>query len=118
MFVRPNDIAHIFLKTDFVDLRKGILGLSALVDRKFSADDGRKSLFVFTNRSRNRLRILYWDDTGFAYWHKALEEDRFKWPKSDAEDLELSTQELRWLLSGVDISRIKTHQRSNPKSSY
>lgn len=118
MFLTPNDIAHIFLKTEFVDLRKGILGLSALVAREFSAAGGRRSLFVFTNRSRNRLRILYWDDTGFAYWHKALEQDRFKWPKSGAEDLELSIQELRWLLSGVDISRIKTHQRSKPKSPY
>ena len=118
MFLTAHDIAHVYLRTEFVDLRKGVLGLSALVARGFAADDGRKSLFVFTNRSRNRLRILYWDDTGFAYWHKALEEDRFKWPKSDAEDLELSTQELRWLLSGVDISRIKTHQRSNPKSPY
>ncbi|CAN5629436.1 IS66 family insertion sequence element accessory protein TnpB [soil metagenome] len=118
MFLTPADIAHIYLKTEFVDLRKGILGLSALVSREFGATDGTRSLFVFTNRSRNRLRILYWDDTGFAFWHKALEQARFKWPKSDAEDLELSTQELRWLLSGVDISRIKMHQRSNPKSPY
>ena len=118
MFLTPADIASIYLKTDFVDLRKGVLGLSALVGREFATADGRRSLFVFTNRSRNRLRILYWDETGFAYWHKALEQARFKWPKSGAEDLELSTQELRWLLSGVDISRIKTHERSTPKSTY
>lgn len=118
MFLTPADIESVYLKTAFVDMRKGIHGLSSLVSREFAGVDGRRSLFVFTNRSRKLLRILYWDDTGFAFWHKALEQDQFKWPKSDAEDLAVTIQELRWLLSGVDIARIKQHQTSRPKSPY
>ncbi len=118
MLLAPADVGAIYLRLGFVDLRKGIVGLSALVGREFTAADGRKCLFVFTNRARSRLRILYWDDTGFAYWHKALEKDRFKWPKLDGEDVELSPEQLRWLLSGVDISKIKMHQSSAPKSLY
>jgi transposase len=117
MLLSPADVGAVFLRVGFVDLRKGVLGLSALIDREF-VKDGRKALFVFTNRARSRLRILYWDDTGFAYWHKALEQERFKWPKSTDVEVELSWQELRWLLSGVDITRIKTHQPTNPKAIF
>lgn len=118
MLLSPSEVGGIYLRIGFVDLRKGTLGLSALVDREFTDVDGKKYLFLFTNRAKNRLRILYWDDTGFAYWHKALEQDRFKWPKSDNEDIKLSMQQLKWLLSGVDLSKIKTHQTSPPKSIY
>ena len=103
--------SKIYLHRDYVDFRKGLNGLSLLVEgsmglRPMSAG----SLFVFINRKRDRLRMLYWDKTGFAFWHKHLEEAKFRWPKKKASVICLSEQELSWLLDGVDIEKIKSHE--------
>ncbi len=117
MFVRPEDISAVYLRIGFVDFRKGISGLSELMGHGV-ADGNKKILYVFANRSKNRLRILYWDDSGYALWHKALEEQKFKWPRRPTEDIELTIEKLRWLLSGVDIDKIKEHKKISAKSYY
>ena len=61
-------------------------------------------LFLFLNRRRDRVKILYWDHNGFCLWHKRLEKDRFKWPQSVEEVLDIDQRQLRWLLSGLDIA--------------
>lgn len=105
-----NCFEGIYLSREFVDFRKSIDGLSALVEEK-GLDPFKKYLFVFCSRRRNRLKILYWDQTGFALWYKRLEKERFHWPKSDGRDvIELDQEKLRWLLSGMDIWKIKPHE--------
>lgn len=100
----------IYLCREFVDFRKSIDGLSALVE-EMGLDPFKKYLFVFCSRRRNRLKILYWDLSGFALWYKRLEKERFHWPKSYAQDvIELDSEKLRWLLQGVDVWKIKPHE--------
>ena len=74
-------------------------------------------LFVFRNRNRDRLKILYWDRDGLAIWYKRLEKGGFQLPtdlKSSDEDrtsAEISIDELTWLLGGVDLASVKRRQR-------
>lgn len=99
----------ILLYREFVDFRKSIDGLHAIASDEIHVDIFQKYIFIFTNRNRDKVKILYWDKTGFALWYKRLEKGRFRWPiKIDEHILELSAEELRWLLRGID--------RDTPKS--
>lgn len=99
MFVEPKAV---YLHREFVDFRKAINGLAAVVEDELPLMSG--SLFVFCNKSRDKLKILYWDKTGFALWQKRLEKDKFKWPmKLTDEHIELNEQQLKWLLTGFDV---------------
>ncbi|WP_139336495.1 IS66 family insertion sequence element accessory protein TnpB, partial [Pseudoalteromonas sp. SK20] len=61
------------------------------------------ALFVFCNKKRDKLKLLYWDKTGFALWYKRLDKHRFKWPKLKRDTMTLNEQQLHWLLSGYDV---------------
>ena len=100
----------VFLHRDFVDFRKSIDGLSCIVGSDFSEDPFQKNLFVFVNRKRDKVKMLYWDRTGYALWYKRLEKGRFKWPKGGKDTVELSREQLEWLLQGIDISKIRPHK--------
>ena len=101
----------IILATKPVDFRKQAHGLSLVVKEGLGlVPFDAKSLFVFINRKRSSLRMLYWDMTGFATWSKALEKDKFKWPRHAADlKVMVSPRQLKWFLQGVDIERIKMH---------
>jgi transposase len=104
---------RIYISTEYVDFRKQSRGLAAIVDNFLELDSlSEKSLFVFTNRKRKSIKILYWDLTGYAMWVKNLEKDTFKWPKtSNSKVIHLKSKELKWLLDGVDLKKIKTHKK-------
>ena len=67
-------------------------------------------LFVFCNRKRDLLKILYWDRNGFCLWQKRLERDLFQWPGSEAEVLALHGHELTWLLNGLFLVQHEAHR--------
>lgn len=101
MFVEPADI---YLHVDAVDFRKSINGLVVVVEQQLELSPFSDALFIFCNKHKNKLKILYWDKTGFALWYKRLEKQRFKWPKDhELSRLALSEQQLNWLLDGYDI---------------
>ena len=106
-------IREVFLCRDPIDFRKGIAGLSALVEQEFRGDVFGEALYAFTNRRRDRMKILYWDRNGFCLWIKRLESDRFHWPdiKSLDATVSLSAEQLRWLLDGYDLWKQKPHQK-------
>lgn len=101
MFIEPSDI---FLYRDFVDFRKAINGLAALVEDELKRDAYTGALFVFCNKAKDKLKILYWDRTGFALWQKRLEKQKFKWPsRVNKNEFTLNAEQLGWLLSGYDV---------------
>ena len=97
MFVEP---ARIYLHRDAVDIRKSIDGLVALVESELERDAYTGALFLFCNKAKDKLKLVYWDKTGFALWYKRLEKQKFKWPsKVSLQEFELSPEQLDWLLS-------------------
>ncbi|WP_404394594.1 IS66 family insertion sequence element accessory protein TnpB [Pseudoalteromonas phenolica] len=100
MFVNPPEV---YLCAEYVDFRKSINGLAALVECQLELSALSGSLFVFCNKKHDKLKLLYWDKTGFALWYKRLEKHKFKWPKLTSNTMTLSEQQLHWLLSGYDV---------------
>ena len=98
----------VYLHREAVDGRKAINGLALLVEQALGLDPFAPAVFVFSNRRRDRIKILLWERTGFWLMIKRLEADRFKWPK-DAAVVELSVEQLHWLLAGIDLSAMHPH---------
>lgn len=104
----PVDQVYVYLHP--VDFRKSINGLSALVELELKLDPFMPALFVFGNRQRDKVKVLYWERNGFVLWYKRLEKQRFCWPSAQAHQVrELSPQLLSWLLDGVDVDRVQPH---------
>jgi len=100
---------RIYLATAPADMRCGFDTLSARVKEFLKQDPLSGHLFLFVGRSRNRLKILYWDHDGFALWYKRLEQGVFRLPRMDSKTtgVELSASELAMLLEGIDLKSIK-----------
>ena len=99
----------IWLVLGATDMRNSINGLSALVADRLEMDIFSGHLFVFCNKNRTIIKIMYWDRTGFCLWHKRLEKDRFFWPRSEREVLEMEYSQLTWLLDGLDPVATRGH---------
>lgn len=107
----PNSVP-IYLHRDPVDFRKAINGLAVIVSEAMELNVYNQALFVFCNKHRTQLKVLYWDTTGFALWQKRLEKDKFKWPiKNDVETVSISHEQWSWLLRGFDFAKFKPHKQ-------
>ena len=111
--MRPNEnLPVVYLARRFVDFRKGINGLSIMVEQNFKLNPFSGQLFVFCDRRRDKIKILYWEKNGFCMWQKRLESDQFCWPNlGEAGTRAISGRELNWLLDGYDISLLKPHKK-------
>ena len=105
----PRNPRQVFLAVGCSDMRKSLNGLSVLVEQAMGRNPFAGDLFVFCNRRRNMIKILYWDKNGFALWHKRLEKHRFHWPTTDQDVVSLKPKELGWLLAGLDYSHAHAH---------
>ncbi|UDN25704.1 IS66 family insertion sequence element accessory protein TnpB [Aeromonas caviae] len=85
-------------------------GLAALVEQQLGHNPFTGALYAFTNRRRNKIKCLMWEDNGFVLYYKALAEEKFKWPSSADELLSLSSEQINWLLDGYDISLMQGHK--------
>lgn len=69
------------------------------------------TLFVFYNRNRDKVKLLYWERNGFVLWYKRLEKQRFKWLKpTDTSSICIGGYQLDLLLDGLDIFNNKPHE--------
>lgn len=98
-----------FIRPGKTDLRKGVNGLSLLIQNVMQNDPFSRSLFLFCNGQRKLLKIVYWDRNGFCLWQKRLERYRFPWPATEEEAREIRFEELKMLLDGIDF--FKAHKQ-------
>ncbi len=104
-------IEQVYLCREFIDFRKAIQGLSVLVEQELGLNPFGSALYVFINRHRNKIKVLYWHRNGFCLWQKRLEKEKFAWPgESESVTEEISLQELEWLLEGFDLWQNKPHK--------
>lgn len=96
---------HIYLACGNTDLRKGIDSLGNIVERSFKLDPYTNSLFLFCGRRKDRLKGLYWEGDGFVLVYKRLESGKFIWPKSARDVVELTPQQYRWLMEGLNTDQ-------------
>ena len=104
---------RIFLAVEPADMRKGFDGLSQLVRERIAQHPLSGHLFVFRNRRRERIKILYWDRDGLAIWYKRLETGSFQLPviNRDAVSIEMSSTQLTLILSGIDLRSARQRKR-------
>jgi transposase len=107
----------VYLHREPVDGRKAINGLALLVEQTLGLNPFEPAIYVFSNRRRDRIKLLLWDRTGFWLLIKRLEADRFHWPK-DSPVIMLTVEQLHWLLDGINLAAMRPHPlRTYTKSS-
>ena len=107
-------ITQVYLCRKPVDFRKSISGLSVLVEQELELNPFASALYVFINRHRNRIKVLYWHRNGFCLWLKRLESEKFAWPRDGAAATHtINLQEFEWLLEGFDLWRNQPHKTLN-----
>jgi transposase len=100
---------RVYLHREPIDFRAGINSLATLVEQSMGLDPFQRAVFGFCNRRRDRIKLLIYDRSGFWMLLKRLEADRFHWPGSQEAVLTLTTEELHWLLDGIDIAAVRRH---------
>jgi transposase len=99
---------RIYLGVEPVDMRKGFEGLYGLVRDRLCHDPLSGHLFLFTNRSRSRIKAVFWDGSGLWVCAKRLEKGRFRWPESaDTISIQMRPEELAMLVGGLDVRQAK-----------
>jgi len=94
----------LYVHREAVDMRKNINGLSAIVQEEMKLELKSSSLFIFCNRRRTHMKILYFDKSGFALWLKRLEGSKFPWPKNfDQETISVTAADMELLLDGINV---------------
>jgi len=115
----PTAHVQIYIAVDAVDMRKGFDGLAAIVRQQLRREPMSGELFVFLNRCRDRVKILYWDRSGWVIFYKRLERGSFKLParpEPGQRALQLDAAELALLLEGIDLADAKRRPRWVPES--
>jgi transposase len=109
----PRTAVRAHLCLDPVDMRLSFDRLAALAEAVMGQDPMGGHLFLFHARRRDRLKILYWDEDGFALWHKRLEAGTFRIPApaGRAAHVTLTQAELSLLLAGVDLMATRKRPR-------
>src|SRR5260221_11414516 len=108
---------RVYLALGVTDMRKGFDGLYGLARDQLAIDPLSGHLFVFCNRQRNRLKVLYWDGSGLWVCSKRLERGRFSWPQAKEEKvrIQLSQAELNLLLNGTELGRAQAKACHRPE---
>lgn len=90
-----------------VDFRKQINGLVLFLAGEIGVNPGSGDIFIFRSKKTDKLKILVWDRNGFWLIYRKLEKGRFRFPKKEEKLLELSNEQMQWLISGLNIEKLQ-----------
>jgi len=108
---------RIWLYTQPVDMRKSFNGLTAIVRQALKADPVNGDLYVFINRRKTHIKVLYFDGTGYCIWFKRLEQGQFNYRPGSGDKSRLDWTQLRLLLAGIEIKKCRQFKRyAGPKA--
>ena len=114
MIALPPQI-HVYIYRLPTDMRKSFHGLVALTESALKQDPLSGSLFVFVNRRRDRIKILYWGQTGFCIWYQQLQKGSYQLPSEgelqEQATLEVTRSQLSLILDGIDLSSARQRLR-------
>ena len=104
---------RIFVCTTPTHMQSSFDRLMGLAQQTFNQDPLSGHLFLFLNRTRDRIKILYWDGDGLAIWYRRLEQGTFQMPTiaDDQKSAEIRSDELTMLLRGVDLNSVRRRKR-------
>jgi transposase len=102
---------RVYLAKEPADMRKSFDALAALASGALGLDPLSGHLFVFINKRRDRIKILYWDRDGLVVWAKRLERGTYRIPDAAANRVEMTTAELAALLAGIDLNTARRRDR-------
>lgn len=98
------EFEHLYVHREAVDMRKSINGLSVIVKEEMGLELEGSSLFIFCNRRRTHMKMLYFDRSGFCLWLKRLEGEKFPWPKQMEDSvLSIDPKDMKLLLEGINV---------------
>lgn len=94
----------VFVANGPLDMRKSFNGIAAIIQSQFNRMANSGHLFVFSNRSGDKIKLFYWDRNGFVQWYKQLEDGRFRLPRHSKKLFEITVSDLTLLLEGIDLT--------------
>lgn len=107
MIINTDEIKNIYVSNRYVDMRKSIDGLTLIVHSQFQMNVLDHSLFIFTNKARNRIKILYYENNGFWLFVRRIEHGKFKIKEYDHSNTRaITSTQLNWLLEGLEFEEI------------
>ena len=104
----------VFVATRPIDFRKGIDGLALAVQEMFGLDPFCGAVFVFRSKRADRIKLLFWDQTGMVLAHKRLEGGKFVWPQVRDGVMRLSSAQLAALFEGLDWRLVRPERARRP----
>lgn len=118
MLYEAHGIRRFIVVCGYTDLRKGIQGLSQIVEANFHLDPFEKDvLFLFCGRRGDRFKALLWEGTGYLLLYKRLEKGSLSWPRTPNEAAEISKHEFRLLLQGLNPVQPRV-QEVTPRTTF
>lgn len=102
---------RVYLSRVATDMRCSFEGLSVRARSVIEQDPLSGHLFVFLNRQRDYIKVLYWDDGGYCIWSKRLERGTFELPVSDTTHVEIDTNRLLLMIEGISLQSVKKRKR-------
>jgi len=104
-----------YIVTGYTDMRKSIDGLASMIQYQLNRDPFSSSVFFFCGKDNAKMKVLVWQEDGFLLLYKRLENGRFRWPRSEQEAKEITSQQLRWLLEGLSVEQKKVIGKSEAR---